>query len=102
MFLSIPDLHNLDLRRCLQRVTPAWSSWVTLLARERNAFGRMIPVPRRTMSFATHRSLDKPLKALGSLYKVFSVMHLKTNCNSGSLAESVRISSVSIALGDMC
>ena len=45
--------------------------------------------------------LDMALKALGSLYKVFSVMHFQTSCNSGSVAGADRISSVSIALGDM-
>ena len=53
------------------------------------------------MSFATHNWLDMALKALGSLYKVFSVMHFRTSGNSRSLADTDRIYSVSIALGDM-
>ena len=45
--------------------------------------------------------LDMALKALGSLYNVFSVMHFRTSCNSGAVASADRISSVSIALGGM-
>ena len=62
----------------------------------------MIRVPRRTMSFVTHISLDMPLKALGSLCKVLSMMQFRTSCISGSLVKADRISSVLIALGDMC
>ena len=98
---SMPGHHNLDLRRCLQRIILAWSWWAIVIALVRNAFGSTFLFPRRTMLLATHSSLAMLWK--DSLYVVrVSAIHFRTRCSSGSVTEAELISSVSIALGDMC